>query len=106
MSKARKMSDEAWFSTVTKLPPEAAGALMAMGIATLRVIYDKDETRPLRILLEALICGALSLTVSSGIIAMGLSASWAIAAGGTIGYLGSATVRAVALKVIETKASK
>ena len=38
---------------LTKLPPEVAGALMAMFISVLRVIYDKEDTNPMRIILEA-----------------------------------------------------
>lgn len=76
---------------------------MAMFVATLRVIYDREETRPMRIILESLICGALSLTVSSGILAIGLDTNWAIFAGGSIGYFGSAAVRGLALKFIEKK---
>jgi len=88
---------------LTKLPPEAAGVLMAMFIAALRVVYDREETKPMRILLESGICGGLSLTASSGILAMGLDMNWAIFAGGAIGYFGSATVRQVALKVLNAR---
>lgn len=86
-----------------KIPPELTGAILAVIMSTLRVIYDKEETRFSRILIESLICGALSLTASSAITAAGLNAQWAIFAGGVIGYFGSATVRAFALKLIEAK---
>ena len=79
---------------------------MAMFISTLRVIYDKEETKPLRILLEALICGALSLTASSGIIALQLNINWAVFAGGVIGYIGSTSVRAIALRFLNRKVGK
>ena len=88
---------------LTRISPEAAGVLMAMFIAALRVIYDREENKPLRILLESGICGGLSLTASSGILAMGLDMNWAIFVGGTIGYFGSATVRQIALKILNTK---
>lgn len=91
---------------VSKLPPEIAGALMAMAIAIIRVIYDGKEDKPMRIVLESLICGGLSLTASSGIVAMGLDMNWAIFAGGSIGYFGSATVRALAIKAINARAGK
>lgn len=102
------MSDnpDNWVSILNKLPPEIVGVLMAMFIATLRVIYDKEETRPVRIMLEALICGALSLTASSAIVALELNINWAVFAGGVIGYVGSATVRAIALKLIHRKINK
>lgn len=88
---------------LAKLPPEAAGVLMAMFIAALRVVFDREETKPMRILLESGICGGLSLTASSGILAMGLDMNWAIFAGGAIGYFGSATVRQLAIKAINGK---
>ncbi len=85
------------------IPPETSGALMAMFIAAIRVIYDREETKPIRVILESLICGALSLTASAGITAMGFDMSWSVFAGGTIGYFGSATVRALAVKIIRRK---
>lgn len=95
-----------WIQSLNNLPAEAAGVLMAMFIATLRVIYDKEETKPIRILLEALLCGTLSLTASSAIIAMDLDVNWAVFVGGVIGYFGSATVRALAVKFINSKVEK
>jgi len=92
-----------WIQTLNQLPAEVGGALMAIFIAVLRVIYDKEETQPMRVMLESLICGALSLTISYAIIALGLNINWAIFAGGTIGYFGSATVRVFAIKVIRAK---
>ncbi len=74
---------------------------MSIFIASLRVVYDKEETRPIRVAMEALICGGLTLTVASGISALGLNTNWVMFAGGTIGYFGSATVRAYALRVID-----
>ena len=88
------------------LPPYILGVLLAMVISILRVIYDKEETKPLRIILESLLCGVLSLTASSGITAMGLNTNWAIFAGGTIGYFGSTSVRVIALRVMNKKADK
>lgn len=35
---------------------------MAVAISALRVVYDQEETHWTRIMLESLICGALSLT--------------------------------------------
>jgi len=93
-------------ATLNSLTPEYAGVFMAMFIAILRVIYDGKETRPMRILLESVICGALSLTASYGILALGLNQNWAIFAGGVIGYLGSATVRGLALKLLNSKVKK
>lgn len=82
------------------IPPDILGVLLAMFISILRVIYDKKETSKVRIFLESLICGGLSVTASAAIIALGLEENWAVFAGGTIGYFGSATVRSVALKFL------
>ena len=86
-----------------EVAPEVAGVLMAVLMAVLRIVYDHKETRPLRILIEALLCGALSLTASSGIKAFGMGIDWAIFAGGCIGYFGPLTVRAIALRAIKNK---
>lgn len=89
-----------------KIPPESAGVLLAMVTSTLRIIYDHKETRPLRVLLEALTCGALSLTAFYGIRAMGLDLDWAIFSGGAIGYLGPVAVRAFAMSAIGSRINK
>jgi lambda family phage holin len=85
------------------LPPAIAGAMMSMVISTIRVLYDGKETKALRIFLEAILCGALSLTASAGISAMGLNVNWSVFAGGLIGYLGSNTVRYIAWNLITKK---
>lgn len=76
---------------------------MAVAISILRVIYDKEETKPLRIMLEAGICGALSLSVTYAIYAMGLNSNWAVFAGGSIGYIGSQSIREIAVRFIRKK---
>lgn len=106
MKNTDKRNKRAMPEFLKELPPEAAGALMAMFIAALRVIYDREETKPMRILLESGICGGLSLTASSGILAMGLDMNWAIFAGGAIGYFGSATVRAFAIRMLNRRIDK
>lgn len=91
---------------IEKIPAEFFGVLLAMFIAVLRVIYDKEETKPARILLEALICGALSMTASAAIIALGLDTNWAVFAGGAIGYIGSTHTRLLAVKLLNSKIKK
>ena len=91
---------------LNSLPPYLLGALLSMVISVLRVIYDKEETKPLRVILESLLCGVLSLTISSGITALGMNDNWAIFAGGTIGYFGSTSVRAIAVKIVNKKVDK
>jgi len=92
-----------WIDAMNRLPPEFGGVLMAIVISILRVIYDRKETKPLRILLEAGICGALSLSVTYGIYALGLNSNWAVFAGGAIGYIGSQTIRELTVKLISNK---
>lgn len=88
---------------LSKIPPEWAGVALAMVISFLRIAYDGRETSPIRICLESMICGALSLTAYYGIKALGADLDWAIFAGGTIGYLGPASVRALAVRFIRNK---
>lgn len=88
---------------IEKLPPELVGVFMAIAIAVLRILGDEKEDKPMRIFLESLICGALSLTFSYGILAVGLSLFWAAFVGGMIGYIGSATVRVYALKLLNAR---
>lgn len=93
-----------WALLIQKLStPEAAGVGIAMFISVIRVMYDRQETKPLRVCLEALICGALSLTATSAVTAMHLDVNWSIFLGGVIGYFGSSSVRAIALRIIAFK---
>ena len=71
---------------------------MATIIAALRVLYDGKETRKIRIALESLICGCLSLAASSLIEWLGWPSSMAVALGGAIGFLGVTTIRDWLLK--------
>jgi len=89
-----------------RFPPYLIGVLMAMVVGALRVVYDQEETKPVMVVLESLICGSLSLVASSGILAMGLDMTWSVFVGGIIGYLGSNTTRAIALKLINKNVSK
>ena len=95
-----------WVEALHQIPADLAGALLAMFTSAIRVIYDKNETRTVRVVLESLICGGLSLTASSAIVAMGMNIDWAIFVGGTIGSIGSLTVRAIALKLINKHVDK
>ncbi len=94
-----------WTDILSRLPSEMWEAgLMAVVISVLRVIYNKEETKPLRIMLEAGICGCLALTAHFGLAAIGLDTSqWSPFIGGVIGYLGSASVRGLALRAINSK---
>ena len=81
------------------------GVALAMVLSVLRVVYDREETRPMRIVLESVICGLLSVAASAAINAMGWDPNWSVFAGGVIGYMGSTAVRAAAVKFITFKAT-
>lgn len=81
------------WSAITGLSATTKGAVMATIIAYLRVMYDGQETHQLRVLLEALICGSLSLCATSVIGWLQLPPDLAIAAGGAIGFMGVNTLR-------------
>lgn len=97
---------ERFFDWAASLPPEWQGFIMSFVISILRVIYDAKETRPMRIFLEALICGGLSLCASTVISWLGLPQSLSIAAGGAIGFIGVMKIRQLALRYFNTKAGK
>ncbi len=80
------------------------GVIMAVVISFLRVLYDAKETKPWRVILEALICGALSLVASSVIEWMEWLPSLSVAAGGTIGFLGVTAIRELVTRFIGRKA--
>ena len=60
----------------TDTPPWVRGAFMAVIISVLRVVYDREETSFMRIALESLICGALSVSAGSALDAMGYGQNW------------------------------
>ena len=84
-------------------PPGVGGFVMAVFISIVRVIYDREETSFMRIMLESLICGSLTVAAGSGMAALGYGDNWYLFAGGMIGFLGSQSIRAVAYKVIDRK---
>lgn len=83
--------------------PGWGGFMMAVMISVVRVIYDRDETSFMRIMMESVICGFLSVAAGSAMSAMGYGESWYLFAGGTIGFLGSQVIRAFAYKFISRK---
>ena len=76
---------------------------MAVVMSTMRVVYDQEETRLTRVVLESLICGALTVAAGSAIGAMGFDPEWNLACGGFIGFMGSQSIRAFANKMIDKK---
>lgn len=86
-------------------PPWVGGALMAIVISALRVVYDREETSFIRITLESLICGALSVSAGSALDAMGYGQNWYLFCGGVIGFMGSQSIRVIANKFFASKVS-
>lgn len=99
------MNDEAhWIvRMLTNLPPAVGGVIMAIFVAVLRVVYDKEETSVVRIALEALLCGCLTLAGGSAAMALGVDDGWHLFIGGMVGFIGSAGVRKIAYKAIDRK---
>ena len=89
--------------TFNNLPAEAISFMVALGIGVLRVIYDQSETRPMRIVLEGLMCGCLGMTAGWGVQAMGLDYHWSYFCAAFIGYVGSMQIRALVLKFLNKK---
>lgn len=94
---------EYWSQLMDKIPGAIPAIFSSMIIAFLRIVYDRDETKWIRILLEMCLCGALTYIAWAGVMALGLNLNWAVVVGGLIGYLGPVTVRAIALKYINSK---
>ena len=82
------------------------GSLLSSVIATLRVFYDNQETKLIRVVLEALLCGALALCVSSIVEMLSLPPSATVTIGGAIGFIGVTALRDNLLKVINKKMDK
>lgn len=83
--------------------PTWQGAIMAVSISVLRVLYDARETRKLRVILEALICGGLSLSASSIIEWMAWPSSLSVGAGGAIGFIGVSAIRELIVRLLGRK---
>jgi lambda family phage holin len=83
--------------------PWLGGVLMAGVMSTLRIIYDREETHWLRIVMEGIICGGLTVAAGSALVAMGYDQGWYLFCGGAIGFMGSQSVRALAYKLIKKK---
>lgn len=84
-------------------PPWFGAMLMAMLVSVLRVVYDRKESSKVRMALEGAICGALTVSVSSAITALGYDHSWDMFMGGFIGFMGSQYIRAVAVSIVNKK---
>ncbi|MBS4088718.1 phage holin, lambda family [Pseudomonas rustica] len=79
------------------------GAIMAVTITLLRVLYEAKEPNKWRIILEALICGALSLSASSIIEWMTWPSGLSVGAGGAIGFIGVTAIRDMIVRFLSKK---
>lgn len=93
-------------AAVDNVQPSAVGVLLAVFVSVLRVVYDREETSWVRILLESLICGSLTLAGGSAAEALGYGNGLYLFFGGVIGFMGSAAVRNFAYKMIGREISK
>lgn len=71
---------------------------MAFLIALLRSIYGGSGWK--KMLLDALICGALTLTFASALTYFSLPSSLSVAIGGCTGFIGTDSLRALVLRFI------
>lgn len=86
-----------------KAPPEAQAVLLSFALSVLRIVYDDKKTKPVRIVIESLICGFLTLAFFHAVQALGLDQNWAVVGGGIIGFFGVNAVRAFALKFVNKR---
>ncbi len=96
---------EFWAAVLTGLKnawPQILGALMAGLIAYGRLIYD-GATRKNK-WLEGVLCGALSLCVTSALDVVGLPVSISPFVGGIIGFVGVDKLREIAISALKKRA--
>ena len=98
--------DTAILAMIAEWIPEAKAFVMAFTLAVLRIMYDKKESKWQRILLEGLLCGALSVGLSSGLKFFSLDAGLAVFFGAVIGFFGVEFVRSRAQMYVDDKVKK
>jgi lambda family phage holin len=81
------------------LPEPIRAGIMAAVIAVLRVMYDSDEPRWVRVLLEAALCGSIAVGVAHLTQALGMSQGWATFLGAAVGLFGAEEVRSFGRRV-------
>lgn len=85
------------------IPPAWQGFWVAFIIAILRILYDAKETRKVRMLLEGLICGGLTLCASYSLEWIGVAQSLSVTIGGAIGFVGVTKIREFAFRYFTRK---
>lgn len=79
------------------------GIMLAIIVAFLRVLADKEETSWQRILIEAFLCGSITASIISLVAFLDWNMSISGFIGGTVGLVGSVFVRSIARKIIVKK---
>ena len=79
------------------------GVFMSIIMAVLRIVRDKEESKIFRIAVEALLCGAITFTIGSGVKALGYE-GWNLFIGGTVGAFASQYVRTLGQASAKRKA--
>ncbi|MGM3172488.1 MULTISPECIES: phage holin, lambda family [Dickeya] len=74
------------------------GVLLSILITVLRVAYMGGGHK--KMLLEAALCGALTLTVISSLEYFSLPRTLTVAIGGSIGFIGVEQIRTLALRIL------
>jgi len=88
---------------LNSIPEPFRAALLAAIVALLRILYDGKESRWVRRLLEAALCGAIALGVAHLIEAAGMSQGWATFLGASIGLFGADQVREWGRRIAEKR---
>jgi len=97
---------EKYISALKEISSESAGLTIAMLLAFLRMMHDKRGIKKTQILIEVLICGLISLTLSAAVKAAGMDEDWQIVGGGIVGLAGYSVIRVLALDFLKKKADK
>lgn len=95
-----------WKDPNNWMTPEIMAPFLSFVLSFLRTIYQDQEPRWMRRLLESVICGMITLSSSFAIDAMGLSSEWKFAIGGAIGFMGTDYIRTIAQSFINRKINK
>ena len=88
---------QSWWRGDTPL----GAVLLSICMAGLRVAYNGGGLK--KILLEGMLCGALTLTASSGLEYYGLPRDLSIAIGGSIGFVGVEQFRKLVLSILNAR---
>jgi lambda family phage holin len=81
--------------------PTLYGFILSLAISWLRVTYSGGGVR--QRLLESLLCGAISLSVMSGMDMLGIPATASGFVGGSIGFLGVEKIREFAGRMLDRR---